>query len=93
MPAGIQVWDENGVLILDTSFRAGGFLGEINVVYNGPSSGSVYDPNLSEGTPFYFLRGDHEYQPTVTFSGNTVNWAKDMPHGQYWGGTIYYGVY
>jgi hypothetical protein len=94
MPQGIQVWDDAGNLILDTSTRAGGFLGSITVASGAPYSGSITEPLLAEGTPFYFLQSsDGDYQPTVTISGTTLTWQKNATYNPYWSGSIYYGVY
>lgn len=77
MPQGLQVWDANGVNILDTNNLLGRVLGIREVA---SASGSVTDARISQGRLFYtvyssapqtdFLGGPM----IVTVSGNTISW-------------------
>jgi hypothetical protein len=98
MPAGLQMWDESGRLILDTSTSVGRFLG---VVAIANASVSVYSEGFLTGRPFYvFLpSGDPSTgndrtwnTPTMSVSGPNVSFiVSGQPGGDF--GKIFYGVY
>lgn len=90
MPAGIQVWDSAGVLVVDISDRLARVLGTFNV-FSGP--GSRVDANLASGTPWAVvtpLSVTENGMPVVTFntSTNTMSWTNAAAAC-----TITYGVY
>jgi hypothetical protein len=91
MPQGIQVWDASGNLILDTSTVTVRILDVITISANG--SGNITNTQFSTGVPFYFFQPFQyligNYQPTVTFSGNTMSWS--LPNFAP-SGLLYYGV-
>ncbi len=51
MPAGMQIWDEQGRLMVDTNTRLSQVLGSFSIGDNSPA-GSLVDGNLANGTPF-----------------------------------------
>ena len=48
---GLQVWDEHGNLIIDTSTQTTSILGNIDI--SSPGTYSVTDSRFGLGTPFY----------------------------------------
>lgn len=97
MPQGLQIWDANGVSMLDTSTYTCRLIGIASA--NGVS-GSATFPDLNTGTPFAyfnpFFTGDVTgYNPNISISGTTVFWVYNTPAGQYQppiSGTIFVGV-
>lgn len=82
MPAGLQIWDEAGNFILDTTSIVGRLIGTIDA---SAMSGSVNVVGLDQGTPFAIPimdvgSGAQTYStislPIVTFSGSTVSWTR-----------------
>lgn len=83
MAQGLRVWDANGVLVLDTSNRAGRFVGR-----TGPTTAKTGTFSIPIGvTPFviairyengepYGYMGTYRV-PDITFSisGNTLTWT------------------
>lgn len=67
MPQGLQVWDANGNLIIDVTDRLTRVLGEF---YTGTSNGSVTNPGLTTGTPWWIAI------PTTNINVNNNNMAK-----------------
>lgn len=86
MPQGLQVWDAAGNLKLDVSTALTRVLGAFDTpifqptASSGAVSGSITDPSLLLGKPFFLCRRGPGYQnygtlvPHVTFSGDTLNW-------------------
>jgi hypothetical protein len=82
MSQGLQTWDANGVLRLDTNKGYAKFLGEVGST--GTSDGSISHSGLGLGTPFAMVlplpsgvRPEPPKDwvfPTVRFSGNTLIW-------------------
>lgn len=101
MPTGIQVWDDDGRLVIDMTRSYSQHQG--SVVTNSASTGSVTMPALPSGkTRFYFTVANgssNAWQgklPGVTVSGNTLTWKylHSTWFGQYsQNATIYYGYY
>lgn len=95
MPAGLQVWDAAGNLVVDITTRLSRFLGSVN---SGTSAGSISVPDLVQGTPFYFviISGGAvpvgSFGPEVTFSGTTMSWTF-APGRTPLAATIFYGVF
>lgn len=77
MPQGLQVFGENGKLLLDVTDRLTRVLGEFET---GTTDGSITDPDLLSGTPWYvtyFIDSmDLAYKRPlhVKFTGNVLNW-------------------
>lgn len=85
MPAGLQVWDEAGNLIIDTSTFMGRLIASIDA---SAMSGTATVPGLDQGIPFAIPildvgSGVQTYatvsMPQVTFSGNSVSWTRQTP--------------
>lgn len=77
MSQGLQVWDANGVTMLDLSTRTGLVIGTINASL---SNGSFTDARLSAGTPFWIataaeFAGLRTDIPIVTISGTSISWT------------------
>lgn len=81
MPAGLQVFNDDGSILLDTSYVIGRLLGVIDC---NSASGSAYMAGLDQGIPFAvpmiqistaYNYGTNSY-PNCTFSGNTVSWTR-----------------
>lgn len=101
MPAGLQIWDANGVPVLDTSNNIGRFLGSfMGVTYNG----SINDPALLTGRPFAIIQiGTSDWAPDLyrfpdglsySFSGANFSWAfQSYGSGIRYPANIFYGVY
>ena len=97
MPQGLQIWDANGVSVLDATTRAGLIIGNAST---GVSDGSVTDSRLGFGTPFWFCTlksftvGDIPIIPIISFSGTTITWQfpPSYPNGKRKDCLISYGV-
>lgn len=84
MPAGLQVWDTDGVLQIDTSSYIGRLIGTIDA---SAATGSTSLAGLDSGLPFAIpvtQQIDGQYSgmesiPVCTFSGNTVTWTRQSP--------------
>jgi hypothetical protein len=85
MPQGLQCFDENGNIILDVTGRITRVLGRFNT---GTSPGSLVDPNLLAGTPWYFTQipsssvRDSCRQCVVSFQGDTLSWTFSVTNTQ-----------
>lgn len=77
MPAGLQVWDANSVLRVDTGDSFTRILGVINT---GVNDGSIVDGNIAGGRFWYFCKkiqttpGGY-ISPAVSVSGSTISWS------------------
>lgn len=90
MAAGIQVWDANGVLTLDTNYRIGRFYGVIN---NAPLTGSVQIPSGIPIAVHTAVAQESFSSGTAEFwtSGTTLHWRIYGLYPEYSTHTIYYG--
>ena len=80
MPAGLQVWNQFGVLKLDISERVGRWL--FTVIAPAGGSYSYAHPGLLQGTPIPFAQmyepgsatfsGDNLFPPSISFVGDTM---------------------
>lgn len=77
MPAGLQVWDENGILILDTSIRTVRVLGSVATMYE---DGSLAVD--TKGGELLILSTNKHLQsnvgngyPAVYVAGNSIVWT------------------
>lgn len=74
--AGLQVWDEAGRVVMDSTTRLGLAIG---VLQTGTSNGSYSDARLLGGSPFIIVSPDSMgltiSVPVVTVSGQTVSWT------------------
>lgn len=101
MTAGLQIFDANGNIILDATYRVMR-LGGIATVTGG-LNGGVTDDRLAQGGWFTFqpsgTRGDGYLSggvivPRFTLSGNTLSWtwnAKNSTYDIYQQGYVVYG--
>ena len=94
VPQGLQVWDENGNIILDTNDMLGRVLGIQPV---SSRTGSITDARLAQGQPFYFFLSAPYPGPgypgpaRITISGSTLSWYHpEMPAA---GSFLGYGVF
>lgn len=101
MTAGLQIFDANGNIVLDATYRVMR-LGGIATVTGG-LNGGVTDDRLAQGGWFTFqpsgTRGDGYLSggvivPRFTLSGNTLSWtwnAKNSTYDIYQQGYVVYG--
>jgi hypothetical protein len=92
MPQGLQVWDDQGRLLVDLGDWLGRLAGSAAVTIN--TAGSITNVLLQSGTPFFvWVPATEEAvtgattMPSVTFSGSTMSWSS-VPVS----GTLIYGV-
>lgn len=92
MPVGFEAWDEFGNLIVGVNDRITRILGVFQTT-TSPSSGSIVDPRLLEGVPFYQMInfGWTRFYPSVTISGDTISWTNGIYDCEET--TIFYGLY
>lgn len=92
MALGFVLKDPTGsFVILDTTMHSGFIPGSVDV-NSGNQSGSLTDPLLANGSPFYFtVSALITAPPIVSFSGTTMTWT-DADTTATWIGVIYYGV-
>jgi hypothetical protein len=106
MAQGLQIWGENGQLLLDTSTFSGRFLGSVNLGA-GPGSGTIYHDGFYSGTPFAVPQIDLVASPglmdinlfwtapSVSFNGNSLTWTRPPAwsnYSQYPNCVLHYGV-
>jgi hypothetical protein len=81
MTVGLQVWDEQGRLMIDQTTVLGRLVGIIDA---NTASGSAYVAGLDQGVPFAIPMlqqdsaahyGTNTY-PNCTFNGNVVSWTR-----------------
>jgi len=107
MPQGLQVFDENGVAVLDTNNRTLKTLGLISVQTNYENTKTIITGGIEPSDKFWYMLLDQvspecDVTCTLTFKTNNVGVLQanvkltaDTPTVQY-GGKIYiamYGVY
>ncbi len=73
---GLQVFDANGNVLVDTNKRIGKILGQMTI-YSGSSgdrTATAIDDRLTKGKPFYLLMGEirEKNKIFVDFNGNQV---------------------
>jgi hypothetical protein len=98
MPSGIQIRDENNVLVFDETSPVVKFLGSasIGASYTGEQgSGTIVDGRFTaypQHTPFYArIDGGFEFggiDANISISGNTLTWTYPYP-ASYNNGTMY----
>lgn len=72
MAAGLQCWDENGNLLLDTTSRVGRLIAKINT---GGANGSYTVSAEPYGTLQCVPATNVAFPPNITVSGLTVSWS------------------
>lgn len=105
MPQGLQVFNADGTVKIDTSTLLGRIFGSIQVAA-GQASGSVSNEQFSQGQPFMVgllglgafngsvLSGPAFSQVSYSKSGNTLNWSRssNVDETNLPAGILYYGV-
>lgn len=106
VPQGLQVFDENGNVVVDTSERITKYLGSFTVPTNA-DSGTITNSEIGDGDLWYTIRVDNvdastiwdgaifQY-PIITKGDGVLYW--NYPHStssiyRRYGVTVYYGVY
>ena len=96
---GLQVFDANGKILVDTNKRIGKILGQMTISSGGLGNrtATAIDDRLTKGKPFYLLTGEirEKNKIFVDFNGNQVtlrfgNYVDTYSSISY---TILYGVY
>lgn len=86
MPAGLQIWDAAGSLILETSTRVGTLVGHIDTL---AVNGLITVPATLMGEPLLFVKQmtfprDYVYIfPSISISGGTLRWVYPPPFNPY----------
>ncbi|WP_456868345.1 hypothetical protein [Galbibacter sp. BG1] len=77
MPQGLQTFNENGIILLDTSTRVSFILGTLRV----SATGTLRDSRLLDGIPFYMIAPPDTgvsnlmpVNPTVEINGDTISY-------------------
>jgi hypothetical protein len=104
MSAGLQIWDENGNVVLDATYRIMRIVGSTLIKDGAP--GSVTDTRFAQGAFVSFQpelsNGDGYLDhgvifPVFSFSGSTLSWSYPSPHSAsyetYARGVLFYGAY
>lgn len=97
MASGLQIWDEFGNVLLDTSDRLGRFCLKIPI---NKQSGSVSLLDFGDAIPFAFFMpygnqtNAREY-PSTTVDGNTISWYYGGRYSSnFWAdGVLFIGVF
>lgn len=107
MPQGLQVYNADGTIKLDTSTLLGRIFGSVSIP-SGQVTGTIANPQFTQGTPFlvsFFPIGVFTAnitdpvptfgQITYSYSNGAITWVRGT--NQYESalpaGTIYYGVF
>ncbi|ROL86475.1 hypothetical protein BK640_29310 [Pseudomonas protegens] len=100
MPQGLEVYDENGLLVIAVTDRITKILGSID---SGLSSGSLNVPELALGRPWVraicYTNGTvNEAPAAVSLNGTVISWAftsynSDPPNQVRRNTKITYGVW
>ena len=97
MPAGLQVWDANGALILDTSTRVGTLIGSVNTgAVNGAIAVSLIGEPLFVVKQLSFPLYTVYIFPNVSIAGGVLSWVYPPPFNPYQANVavrIFYGFY
>jgi len=94
MPAGMQVFDAAGNLLIDITTRLSRVIGTQAIAAG--SSGSLVVPNAGQGAIWWAIcpSSASRYVPLVSLSGSTISWS---PNGSYPGSAVdallIYGLY
>ncbi|MFP3584139.1 hypothetical protein SCB29_10950 [Paraburkholderia sp. SIMBA_055] len=103
MTAGLQIWNQDGVLMLDGTHRIGRLKGSLYL--DGKVQSGTQAADLSDGTPFWSFQPDFLFAhingnspvPVVSISSTGVSWAYSNPPTQSYlypiTGWIFYGVF
>lgn len=101
MPAGLQIWNEHGVLVLDGTTRCA----RIKGIYRVGGFSESISVDLSDGTPFWAFQPDQLYfhisnqtvSPVFSANANGLSWTYSSTAGTQYAvavkGTLIYGVF
>jgi hypothetical protein len=87
MATGLQVWAQNGTLLIDTTTSVVLQLGIISIGGAGaPQSGAIADGRLGQGRPYAFqllggIPGYDNKEAVISISGTTLSWTFPEPDG------------
>lgn len=102
MPQGLQVFDENGVCVLDVTDRLVKYLGVVQI--NG-TNGGITNGELSDGDLWYYPLNiktppltpsihTEYHMPTITKNGKSISWDYgSYPADKRLSMVLLYGVY
>jgi len=103
MATGLQVWAQNGTLLIDTTSSVALILGTFAIGGAGSAqSGSITDARLGNGRPFAFqllggIPGADNKEAIITTSANGVSWSYPSAEATYESdrprATIMYGTF
>lgn len=108
MPAGLQIFDSSGVILIDTNERLTRFLGTYQHGLDGvsaPSSGQIILPSLTSNISYWYApkflgRGSTSplslCYPVFTLNGSVLSWIYSLKIGSGTFNTpfvLFYGVY
>ena len=103
VPQGLQVFDESGNTIVDTSERLTKYLGTFTVPTDAVS-GEIINPEIGDGELWYTIKieevsGYHPYQdgvvtsyPKITKGDGKILWSYPSSAARF-GAVVHYGVY
>lgn len=97
MPAGLQVFDGSGNVVLEVTDSTAKYLGTLSVAASSgtPQSGTITDTGFSLGTSWYLTTLPAstslvaEDSATVSVSGNVLSWTTESSCPAF---ILYYGV-
>lgn len=99
MAQGLQVFDANGRVLVDTNKRIGKILGQMTIYTAGSGDRTVTntDDRLTKGKPFYLLMSEirEKNKIFVDFNGNqvTLRFGDYVDTNSTIPYTVLYGVY
>jgi hypothetical protein len=100
MPAGIELWNASGLLVLEGTHR----IGRVRGVQRVAGAGSVA-VNFSDGTPFWSFQPDQQFfhisnetvPPIFSATATSLSWTYSSAAGLNFAvlitGNVIYGVY
>ena len=102
VPQGLQVFDENGNTIVDTSERLTKYLGTFTVPTNAVS-GEIINPEIGDGELWYTIKiegmsgyvldeGSVTSYPRITKGDGKILWSYPSSTARF-GAVVHYGVY
>lgn len=96
MIAGLQVFDENGNLVVDNTSRLTLYLGVITLIKGVNNTATINDKRFANGKPFYVCTTmTSKGSVKVSFSGETMQCelVDALSKSNNYSVTLMYGVY
>ena len=87
MPAGLQAWDANGEITLDTTQRVGRFKDKLDITTTGTGSVS-YSKAAGEIYFAFMVLTDPTGRGTITITATGFDWTFTSPGTA----TVFYGI-